>query len=183
MASGDFELPISIYITNPKPVEKTRGPYANTAAAIAAVPQAVRHDGLIVKIIGDGEWWWEHPDLSDAGLHKMESGGGSGTVTKQVGTITGDGVAFEFPVAHTFGNDEISDIVKDSSGVRQYPLADYGTTNITYRFAVPPANGETFSVVMFGAVTGGGGVPSGSALDIDGSSELDIDGSFVLDVL
>lgn len=112
-------------------------------------------------------------------------GTGSGTVTKQTGTITGDGATTVFPVVHTFGNNEVTDVVRDSNGVRQYPLADYSsTTQISYRFAVPPAVGEAFTVVMMGTgAGGGGGIPDGAALDTNGTAELDIDGSYVLDVI
>jgi phage gp36-like protein len=63
-----LQLPYSVETTNPVPVVKSYGPHASTAAACAAVNQAVRHDGLTVMVTGDGEYWWLADDLSDAGL-------------------------------------------------------------------------------------------------------------------
>lgn len=70
-----LELPFSIKIVNPQPSDYYYGPYATTADAITAVPLGVRYDGLTVKIIGDGEYWWLDADLSDSGLIPITGGG------------------------------------------------------------------------------------------------------------
>lgn len=45
------------------------GPFASTTEAKALLPEESRYDGLTVKINGSSElYWWEAPDLSDAGL-------------------------------------------------------------------------------------------------------------------
>lgn len=75
-----LEIPYSVRTLNPLPVEFYRGPWANVAAAKAGVPLAVRHDGLTVKVIGAGEYWWLAADLSDAGL-TAKPAGATGTVT------------------------------------------------------------------------------------------------------
>lgn len=61
-------LPDGIHMTNPKPVDTRYGPFASVAAAKAAVPLALRFDGLTVKVNALGEYWWLAADLSDAGL-------------------------------------------------------------------------------------------------------------------
>lgn len=65
---AEFQLPISIDITNPIPVDKKYGPYSTVAAAKTAIPIAVRFDGLTVMITGSGEYWWRASDLTDTGL-------------------------------------------------------------------------------------------------------------------
>jgi hypothetical protein len=61
-------LPGSIKVLNPFPLDYWRGPWANLAAAKAGVPLGARFDGLKVKITGDGEYWWLAADLTDTGL-------------------------------------------------------------------------------------------------------------------
>lgn len=53
---------------NPVPVDANYGPYANVAAAKAAIPPSLRYDGLTVQITGSGNYWWIASDLSDDGL-------------------------------------------------------------------------------------------------------------------
>ena len=53
-----IQLPIGIDTVNAVPADFKYGPYASTAAAIAAIPQVLRFDGLTVKITGLGEYWW-----------------------------------------------------------------------------------------------------------------------------
>lgn len=62
------ELPGSIKIVNPYPVDYCYGPFATLAAAKAGVPQAVRYDGLTVQITGSGNYYWTAADLTDTGL-------------------------------------------------------------------------------------------------------------------
>jgi hypothetical protein len=61
-------LPGSIKVLNPFPLDYWRGPWASVAAAKAGVPLGARFDGLTVKITGDGEYWWLAADLTDTGL-------------------------------------------------------------------------------------------------------------------
>lgn len=55
------ELPYGIKVVNPLPVDhyydNAGSPYADTAAAIAAIPQPVRYRGLTVNVSGDEYWW------------------------------------------------------------------------------------------------------------------------------
>lgn len=60
-------------LVNAFPVDYKYGPYANVAAAKAAIAQILRFDGLTVKINGDGEYWWLAADLTDSGLVKKSS--------------------------------------------------------------------------------------------------------------
>ena len=71
------QLPIGIDTVNPVPADYKYGPYANTAAAIAAIPQVLRYDGLTVQITGSGEYHWLAADLSDLGLIPKTGGGGA----------------------------------------------------------------------------------------------------------
>ena len=71
------QLPIGIDTVNPVPADYKYGPYANTAAAIAAIPQVLRYDGLTVQITGTGEYHWLAADLTDPGLIP-KTGGASG---------------------------------------------------------------------------------------------------------
>jgi hypothetical protein len=78
-----LELPFGIKVLDDTPLDSLYGPYVDVAAAKAAVPQAIRYDGLTVMITGTGEYWWLAADLSDTGL-VVKSGGaaltdGSGT--------------------------------------------------------------------------------------------------------
>lgn len=63
-----IQLPIGIDTVNPVPADFKYGPYASTATAIAAIPLALRFDGLTVQITGTGEYHWLAADLSNAGL-------------------------------------------------------------------------------------------------------------------
>lgn len=73
-----LNLPFGIDPVNAVPVDSKYGPYANTAAAIAAIPLASRFDGLTVMITGTGEYWWNQADLTDTGL-KVKGGAGGAT--------------------------------------------------------------------------------------------------------
>jgi hypothetical protein len=94
-----LELPFGIKVLDDTPLDALYGPYADTAAAIAAIPQAIRYDGLTVQITGTGEYHWLAADLSDTGL-VVKGGGGSltngsgttanGTAVDLGGTLTGD---------------------------------------------------------------------------------------------
>lgn len=63
-----IQVPVGIDTVNPVPADYKYGPYANTATAIAAIPQVLRYDGLTVQITGSGNYWWLAADLSDTGL-------------------------------------------------------------------------------------------------------------------
>jgi len=71
-----IQLPIGIDTVNAVPADFKYGPYINTAAAIAAIPQVLRFDGLTVKITGLGEYWWLTADLTNTGLIPKTGGGG-----------------------------------------------------------------------------------------------------------
>jgi len=71
-----IQLPIGIDTVNAVPADFKYGPYASTAAAIAAIPQVLRFDGLTVKITGLGEYWWLTADLTNTGLIPKTGGGG-----------------------------------------------------------------------------------------------------------
>lgn len=78
-----IQLPIGIETLNPVPADFKYGPYANTAAALAAIPLALRYDGLTVKINGAGEYWWLAADLSNTGLiPKIAGTSGPVSITK-----------------------------------------------------------------------------------------------------
>lgn len=74
MSTFQLEIPGGVRRTNPGPVDAYYTPnggavgYANRAAACAAVPLAMRSDGLTVLLTGVGEYWWKAADLSDTGL-------------------------------------------------------------------------------------------------------------------
>lgn len=70
-----LELPYGIKVLDNTPLDSLYGPYADVAAAKAAIPQAIRYDGLTVQITGTGEYHWLAADLSDTGL--VAKGGGS----------------------------------------------------------------------------------------------------------
>ncbi len=72
-----IQTPNGIDTVNPVPADYKYGPYANTAAAIAAIPLALRYDGLTVQITGSGNYWWLQADLTNTGLIPKTSGGGS----------------------------------------------------------------------------------------------------------
>lgn len=72
-----LELPGSIKCLNDKPVDWSYGPFANIAAAKAAIPLGLRYDGLTVQITGSGNFWWLQADLTDLGL-----------VAKGIGSLT-----------------------------------------------------------------------------------------------
>lgn len=79
-----LELPGSIKSLNPVPVDWSYGPFANVAAAKAAVPLSLRYDGLTVQITGSGNFYWTQSDLTDTGL--IAKGG--------VNLINGSGLTF-----------------------------------------------------------------------------------------
>jgi len=79
-----LNLPYGIDPVNAVPVDSNYGPYADVAAAKAAVPQALRYDGLTVMITGTGEYWWLAADLSDSGLIVKSSPGMLLPVTRDV---------------------------------------------------------------------------------------------------
>jgi len=58
---ASLELPFGVKVLNPKPADAKYDnegvPYVNTAAAIAAIPAAIRHRGLTVNINGEEYWW------------------------------------------------------------------------------------------------------------------------------
>lgn len=72
-----LNLPFGIDPVNPVPVDSNYGPYDTLASAIAAIPLALRYDGLTVQITGLGNYWWEQSDLSDSGLKPKTFGGGA----------------------------------------------------------------------------------------------------------
>jgi hypothetical protein len=86
-----LELPYGGKRTTAGPWDEYYGPYADVAAAKAAIPQAVRYDGLTVQITGTGEYHWLAADLSDTGLVAK---GGSGSLTNGNGT-TANGSAVD----------------------------------------------------------------------------------------
>ena len=63
-----IQLPIGIDTVNPVPADFKYGPYVDVATAVAAIPLALRFDGLTVQITGLGNYWWLAADLSNAGL-------------------------------------------------------------------------------------------------------------------
>lgn len=71
-----LNIPGSIKTLNAEPLYFYYGPWASLVTAKAGVPLGVRYDGLTVKIVGDGEYWWLQTDLTDTGL-VAKSGGGS----------------------------------------------------------------------------------------------------------
>ncbi len=77
-----LNLPYGIDPVNAVPVDANYGPYASVAAAKAAVPLALRYDGLTVQITGTGEYHWLDADLSDSGLVAKTGGGGGGGLPK-----------------------------------------------------------------------------------------------------
>ena len=58
----------SVKTLNPVPLDYWYGNYSTVAEAIATIPIGKRFDGLTVKIVNDGEYWWLENDLSDNGL-------------------------------------------------------------------------------------------------------------------
>lgn len=68
-----LQLPGSLKVLNPYPVDWSYGPYANVAAAKTAIPLAIRYDGLTVQITGSGNYWWKQTDLTDTGLIPKDS--------------------------------------------------------------------------------------------------------------
>ncbi|WP_324671034.1 hypothetical protein [Hymenobacter sp. GOD-10R] len=75
-----LELPISIRLKNPRPLDAWYGPYDSIADAVATVPQSVRFNGRTVGVIIGGECvdhaWGS--DLTNAGLKPKAGGTGAG---------------------------------------------------------------------------------------------------------
>jgi len=81
--AGELEIPKSVKIINPEPVDFYYGPWATLAAAKSGVPLAIRYDGLTVQITGTGEYHWLAADLTDTGLI-TKGGGGALPITHYV---------------------------------------------------------------------------------------------------
>ncbi len=93
-----LNLPFGIQVLNPVPTDYYYGPWANVAAAKAAIPLGVRYDGLTVQITGVGNYYWTAADLTDSGLipkfssFALTNGSGTtaaGTAVNWGGTLTG----------------------------------------------------------------------------------------------
>ena len=83
MALTGIELSAGIVVGSNKPIDAKYGPYASTAAALAAIGSALRHKGLTVGIEASGavvEYWFRDgvanadlvekittPDIGDIG--------------------------------------------------------------------------------------------------------------------
>ncbi len=82
-----IQIPVGIETVNPVPADYKYGPWASLAAARTAIPQALRYDGLTVRITGLGEYNWLAADLSDSGLVVKSAGGGSGGALAKVNSV------------------------------------------------------------------------------------------------
>lgn len=130
------QLPIPIKLTNPTALDYYAGPWPSLAAARAAVPVPVRYDGLTVKIIGQGEYWWLEADLSDAGLITKSTGSGSaklydrpgqntdGAMSQQAATNADLAILQQIPYPPYFSGMSIK-----ATYTRTYSLALYQYTN------------------------------------------------------
>ena len=145
-----LELPFGIKPTNPVFVEETRGPYATVAAANAAVPQAIRLDGLTVMITGDGEYWWLGANLTNIGLIKKQEGSAKALEY----TITGNGTTLEFTLTHNLNNRVLAVTTSEGFGPNYeevFPRIFHLTTNtVKLVFQTAPINTNIYNIVVIG---------------------------------
>lgn len=126
-----IQLPSGLDIVNPVPVDFKYGPYASTAAAKAAIPLALRYDGLTVQVTGTGEFHWLAADLTDPGLVAKGGSGISGLTTDFLTKATS---------ATTIGNSLFQD-----NGAQ----VSVGTTPTATQYFSINNTSEDFGVVIF----------------------------------
>ncbi len=79
-------FPFGFRVANPEPLDNKYGPYANTGAAIAAVLQGERYQGLTVNVAGV-EYWWRDGVLDGQLIVKSNGGGGVAWQLINVNTV------------------------------------------------------------------------------------------------
>ena len=80
MASEAIVIGKPLRVNGAKPIDYLSGPYASVAAAVAAIPAALRYIGMTVTIVTGNtpvEYWFSG-GTGDANLIPKSSGGGGG---------------------------------------------------------------------------------------------------------
>lgn len=137
-------FPFGFRVANPEPLDNKYGPYATTAAAIAAVLAGERYIGLTVNVAGV-EYWWKDA-TGDVDLVIKSMGGGWNTTGETILTgdvtisgnfskfFTGTGnfaIGHNAPLAklHVRGNGTTTGALtrmEDSAGTQRFLISDAG---------------------------------------------------------
>lgn len=119
--SQALELPYSIKITNPKPVdywyyESDGTPYENTSEVTSSVVSAIRYKGQTFFIV-DREWWFKD-GITNSDLVEKSSGGSGTSLTRGSGTtLSNDSI-------HVTGSLTKNMVISDPVGTRRIAIGN-----------------------------------------------------------